>query len=266
MKSNQLVQELEAERRLLEAKELNLDTYQRLLAVDSLFHSGQYADAIANYQALDILTPIEAAVDVRIKHGKWLASVMIDLDSFQKRMLREKVELPIFINRPPMPVIQAPKLEEARTDQYDSLTFALLKAKMQIQNLEGQLKNNVSSNYLTFESSKGNEIYYVGAVKNEKANGNGVALLSTGSRYMGSWKNNQKDGTGVFYWKDGAYYEGEYQDDQRSGQGSYHFPSGELYVGSWKNDLRDGKGIFYDKKGKVIAKGVWKEDELVEKQ
>lgn len=266
LKSNQLVQELESEHNLMEEKERILSTYHQLLSVDSLFHRGHYKKAIAKYQRLDTLTAIEEVLDARMKHGRWLVNVMVDLDSFQQRMLHEETKLPIFINHPPVQPIQPQKLETARTDQYDSLTFALLKAQMQIQNLEGQLKNSVSDNYLTFKSGKGNEVYYVGAVKNEKANGNGVALLSTGSRYIGSWKNNEKHGTGNFYWQDGAYYEGEYEKDKRSGQGTYHFPSGELYVGNWKNDLRDGKGISYDKKGKVIAKGIWKEDELVERK
>lgn len=266
LKSNQLAQELQSERNLLGEREQTLSIYQQLLSVDSLFHRGQYANALADYRKLDTLAAIEGALSARMKHGRWLVNVMADLDSFQKKALREEVERPTFINRPPIQPIQIPKLEEASTDQYDSLTFALLKAQVQIQNLEGQLKNSVSSNYLTFKSSKGNAVYYVGAVKNEKANGNGVALLSTGSRYIGSWKNNKKQGTGNFYWQDGAYYEGAYEADKRSGQGTYHFPSGELYVGGWKNDLRDGKGIFYDKKGKVIAKGIWREDELIEKQ
>ncbi|MEM8527095.1 MAG: hypothetical protein AAGG68_20815 [Bacteroidota bacterium] len=266
LKSNQLMQELQLEHDLLKEKERTLKAYHKLLSVDSLFHKGQYTNAMADYQTLDTLAVIEAALEARMKHGKWLVSTMAILDSFKKKALQEKVEQPIFVNRPPLQPIQAPKLEEVRTSRYDSLTFALMKAKMQIQNLEGQLKNNVSSNYLTFKSSKGNEVYYVGAVKEEKANGDGVALLSTGSRYVGSWKDNEKHGTGNFYWQDGAYYEGEYEEDKRNGQGSYHFPSGELYVGGWKNDLRDGEGVFYNKKGRVIAKGVWKEDKLVEKE
>jgi hypothetical protein len=157
-------------------------------------------------------------------------------------------------------------LEASNPNQYDSLRFALQKAEMQIRNLESRLRNTSGGNYLTFDSRQGNEVYYVGDIKNGKANGRGVALLSSGSRYLGEWQNNMKHGIGEFHWPDGAWYEGEYENDKRSGRGTYHFPDGSVFVGHWEDDVREGEGIFYDKKGGVVAQGVWEDDELVEQQ
>lgn len=147
--------------------------------------------------------------------------------------------------------------------QYDSLNFALEKAKVQITRMQRQLKQKSFGEYLTFTNSKGSQMHYVGEVKNGKANGFGVAILNTGSRYVGEWKNNQRHGDGSFYWEDGEYYTGHYVNDKRSGKGSYHWPNGEKFVGLWKEDERTGEGSFYGKKGDIVASGVWQDDELV---
>ena len=65
------------------------------------------------------------------------------------------------------------------------------------------------------------------------------------------------------YWPDGEYYEGSYLNDERSGIGTYTWPNGDKFIGEWARDMRNGEGIFYNKKGEVIAKGSWKNDELV---
>ncbi len=148
--------------------------------------------------------------------------------------------------------------------QYDSLNFALEKAKVQLTRLRRQLKQRSFGEYLTFTNAKGSQIHYVGQVKNNQANGYGVAILSTGSRYEGEWKNNQRHGEGSFFWPDGEYYVGHYFNDKRSGEGTYHWPNGEKFVGLWKDDERTGEGAFYGKKGDVVASGVWEDDELVQ--
>lgn len=148
--------------------------------------------------------------------------------------------------------------------QYDSLNFALEKTKVQLTRLRHQLKQRSLGEYLTFTNAKGSLVHYVGQVKNDKANGYGVAILSTGSRYEGEWKNNQRHGEGSFFWPDGEYYAGHYFNDRRSGEGTYHWPNGEKFVGLWKDDERTGEGAFYGKKGDVVASGVWQDDELVQ--
>ncbi|GEM_PF-1045509 len=150
-------------------------------------------------------------------------------------------------------------------DVVDSMTFALEKAHTQVDILKRQLKQKVSGAYLTFQTKKGNSLHYVGKTRNGKANGFGIAILDSGSRYEGEWSNNMRHGSGEFYWADGQHYEGNYENDQRSGSGTYFWPNGDKYVGQWTNDMRNGEGSFYDKKGKVIASGTWKDDKLDEK-
>lgn len=146
---------------------------------------------------------------------------------------------------------------------YDSLRFELEKSEVEISHLKRKLQNQAIGTYITFDSRKGNHIHYVGEVQDGKANGRGIAILNTGSRYEGQWKNNMRHGDGTFYWPDGEYYVGNYQNDIRNGRGTYYWPSGEKYIGEWHNDKRNGEGVFYGEDGEVIARGIWKNDELV---
>ncbi|PHQ29905.1 MORN repeat-containing protein [Leeuwenhoekiella nanhaiensis] len=148
--------------------------------------------------------------------------------------------------------------------QMDSLSFALTKAQLELKNIRMQMQQKVFGEYLTFKSKKGNRLHYVGEVKNKKANGLGIAILDTGSRYEGEWRDGMRHGKGTFYWIDGEHYEGNYVNDMRSGTGTYYWPNGEKFTGEWKDDLRNGAGVFYGKDGEVIASGIWKDDKLVE--
>ena len=154
----------------------------------------------------------------------------------------------------------------AMQDKLDSMAFALQKAKVFADKLQVQVDENTAGNYLSFKSRKGNSVYYVGDIKDGKANGTGVGLLSTGSRYEGQWMNNQKHGKGIFQWQDGALYDGEYRDDLRHGTGTYHWPNGEKFVGEWEKDVRSGDGTFYGTDGKMVATGLWRDDELVKRK
>ena len=149
--------------------------------------------------------------------------------------------------------------------QYDSLIFALKKTNIQLENIKKQYTKKSFGQYLTFKSGKGTSIHYVGEVKNGKANGNGIALLSSGSRYEGNWKDNLWHGKGSFFWPDGDKYVGDYKENKRTGKGTYYWHNGDKYVGEWKNDKRDGEGTFYNNDGKIVI-GIWSLDELVEKK
>ena len=257
------------ERLLLQERTARLAVLSRLQTVDSLFHTGEYAAARTAYQ--ELLADTSRLIDkellnTRIGHAGQLIRFEDRLADLRRLAARRPAEAESLSPLSPPTVVNRMPLENSRPDQYDSLRFALQKAEMQVRNLQGQLRSSSGGNYLTFESRQGNEVYYVGDIKRGKANGRGVALLSSGSRYVGEWLDNQKHGTGEFHWPDGAYYEGEYANDQRSGRGTYHFPHGEVYVGEWEDDVRHGEGIFYDEKGEVMAQGEWKADELVEQK
>ena len=240
-----------------------LQRFRELQTADSLFHAGRYSAAIDAYRAAELDSTFQ--LDARIDHARRLNQLWVLLDTLQNR--EPRILRIVETLEPPKPVaVSRLPLERSRPNDYDSLAFALEKAELQIRNLEKRISRNSGGNYLTFKSAQDNDIYYVGDVRGGRAEGNGVALFSTGSRYIGQWKNNQKHGDGRFLWKDGAYYEGEYLNNQRHGEGTYQFPDGSKYVGGWANDLRDGEGVFYDKKGKEMARGLWRQDELVERQ
>lgn len=233
-----------------------MENHRNLLRIDSMLVEGQYGSALKAYNEqfdnkdIEDVSGVRLRIDlaqqlIKLKSGEYIdhpsQRERDSLDSIQK----QRMTLPIEIRR------------------YDSLSFAHEKSKIQMANLRRQLKNKSFGEYLTFTSSKGSQMHYVGQVSGKKANGYGVAILDTGSRYEGQWKDNQRHGEGSFYWADGEYYVGQYSNDQRNGQGTYYWPNGEKYVGQWKDDKRNGDGVFYGKDGEVITRGLWKNDKLV---
>lgn len=228
-----------------------------LTEIDALIIDGDdYTGALQAYQEKykEHLAEEEAELELRIA----LTKKMMDL-GMQPNQNSEKSDLQHKVDS----LIALQKSEPKEIQQYDSLNFVLEKSKVQMARMQKQLRHKSSGEYLTFTNAKGSQMHYVGEVRNGKANGFGVAILSTGSRYVGDWKDNQRHGEGSFYWADGQYYAGHYMNDKRSGKGTYHWPNGEKFVGLWKDDERMGEGVFYGKKGDMVASGVWDHDELV---
>lgn len=220
-----------------------------LLALDSLLLDGDYEAALKAYQG----ESQDAFVTTRIAIARKLIRQKQEI--LDIRAVRDSVSIDSTIVS-----ISATPFE---VRQYDSISFALQKAQLQIEKLNGQLKQRSFGEYLEFKSQKGNTIYYVGQIKKGKANGKGVALFNTGSRYTGEWKDNMRHGEGSFYWPDGQYYIGEYVNNNREGKGTYYWPNGEKFVGDWKKDQRSGQGSFYSSEGEIVASGIWEDDELV---
>lgn len=254
-KMNSLQRELEISKTGQSQMQGALTEYQKLLSIDSMLLKGDYNKALRSYsETLKSGNENNMSIPLRIaiaeKLSKFSAAYAAQKELLEKGVLdtlaKEKVATPQEIQR------------------YDAVSFELEKARVQLDQLRSQLKDKSFGEYLTFESKKGNRMHYVGKVKNAKANGYGVAILDTGSRYQGDWIDNQRHGEGTFYWPDGEYYIGSYANDQRNGMGSYYWPNGEKYTGQWKNDKRNGEGAFYDSEGIVITRGLWKEDKLVE--
>jgi hypothetical protein len=140
--------------------------------------------------------------------------------------------------------------------------------KVQFDQLEANLNslkkqyNEVSENrnLVTFRSSSGNKVHYIGDMVNNRANGFGIGIWDTGGVYKGEWRNNRRNGKGRYEWVDGEWYEGNYADDQREGFGVYYKRNGERYEGNWKENKRHGEGKVYDKNEQIINEGVWNED------
>ena len=254
--ASKLQKELQATKAHETEMEGSIAVQHELLRVDSLLVDGNYNAALDSYKEKfqELQTEDKAGVEMRMA----LAEEFLKLRRAQLAATLRNAELAgeDSIN---LEIVATPR--EIR--QYDSLSFVLEKTKAQLVRIKRQVQQKSSGEYLTFESSKGSQMHYVGQVRNHKANGHGIALLSTGSRYEGEWKDNMRHGEGTFFWADGQYYIGSYVKDKREGSGTYYWPNGEKYVGQWKNDQRYGEGVFFGKDGKVIADGVWEEDKLV---
>ncbi len=230
-----------------------IGVYQNLTAMDSLVVQNDYRSALKGYhnlqkaQGADSLTiQYRILLTERLKRYQFEKNDLLAIETLEDSSIVQENATPLEIRR------------------YDSLSFAHEKAKIQLKRLRNQLQRKSAGEYLTFNSKKGNQMHYVGQVKNHKANGVGIALLDSGSRYEGEWLNNERHGKGTYYWPDGEYYIGAYENDRRNGLGTYYWPNGEKYVGFWKDDKRNGQGKFYGSDGAILTSGVWKNDKLVE--
>lgn len=252
IKSNTLQNEIGESSKAKEELDVLVTGNKELVAIDSVLMKGDYNKAIESYNTtLENHEELNSVIPLRIALAQKLMQNDIKRSS-------EKVNEAISIDS-----IAIAPISQSEIRSIDSLNFALEKARVQLSNMRKQLNNKSFGEYLSFTSKKGTALHYVGQVKNNKANGAGIAVLETGSRYEGEWKDNLREGNGTFYWADGEYYIGSYKDDMRNGEGTYFWPNGEKYKGQWKNDKRNGKGIFHKKDGSVIS-GIWENDKLKE--
>jgi len=244
-------QKLNTKKDQLEQLTTELDILKELSIIDSIILNGDYNESLKEYKILyensddEYKNEIQSRIDV--------VQLLIGLKNKPKNDHTEELQA----------TINSMKVQKSYgSEQIDSLNFALMNANLKIENLQRQLNNKSYGDYLTFKNAKGNTVHYVGEVKDNKANGQGIGIFSTGSTYEGDWKDNMKHGYGSFHWPDGEYYKGLYKNDLRNGMGSYYWPNGDQFTGEWENDLRNGIGEFYGKKGKLKASGTWINDEL----
>jgi len=239
----------------------------RYLVVDTLLAQGKYVEARVAYEKLLDKFPKDEAlthsIKLRIRDLVKFDQIQQKLNAYEAQNnlgeLSEKLREVDSLSK---------KLEtskQAHHNQLDSVRFALEKAKALAEGLRRQLANKLSSDYLNFTDEKGVKVHYVGNIKGKKANGQGFGLYSNGNRYHGNWKNNLYHGIGTLYWPDGEYYDGNFKSGKRQGQGSYYWPNGDKFIGEWQNDKRNGLGVFYKKNGKVVAKGIWRNNKFVKK-
>ncbi len=254
-------QKLKKQLKEIQAKETlisnRLASQEELLPIDSLLVSGQYQSALQKYEKLfsSNASDDNTYVKLRIQLAKQFMKLNKGMHPDDSISVQQKVLDTSIVE------IASPVGEVRR---YDSLYFALEKVKAQLNRVKKQQQKKSYGEYLTFTNRKHHKVHYVGQVRNDKANGYGIAVFDTGSRYEGEWKENLRHGDGSFYWTDGEYYVGQYQNDRRTGQGTYFWPNGEKYVGQWKDDQRNGEGAFYDKDSNIMTEGLWKNDKLVE--
>jgi hypothetical protein len=230
-----------------------------LSKIDSLLKLGTYKEALkyattiknqSNYST-------DSKIELRIKMLEEISKLKKQNKNIagNENRLRSKVDSVL-------------RLKESKID---SLKLALVNTEVDVYYLEKKVDSILQEKskksfgeYLTFSTTKGKDLHYIGEVENGMANGFGIAILETGSRYEGEWKDNKRHGIGEFFWDDGESYKGNYKEDLREGYGVYIFQNGQKYVGQWKKDMRDGNGKFFSEDGKLIAEGLWEKDELKE--
>ncbi len=104
---------------------------------------------------------------------------------------------------------------------------------------------------------------YAGEWKNDLEHGRGKHVFLNGE-YVGEFQYGKRHGKGTYTFKDGRKYVGTWADDKRNGHGDFRFADGEIFKGEWRNDMRHGEGKMYKKSGKLLHRGRWLGDELVD--
>lgn len=232
---------------------------ENLLLADTWIISGEHQKALVFYEerVADFPTDLENLVQKRIAY---INSVLMMEGNENEATARYKTQLAATQDQ-----MNSLKDElESQKEKFDSLS-QLSSEKIELLEREVRLKSQALDRkdkikVITFTSSKGITVHYLGEVDEGKAQGGGLGIWTTGSKYQGDWKNNLRHGKGVFTWADGEKYDGNYVNDIRQGEGTYYWPSGERYEGEWKNDRRNGQGTLYDKDGNIRYRGTWQDD------
>ena len=76
----------------------------------------------------------------------------------------------------------------------------------------------------------------------KERHGRGIQLWKDNSMYLGQWKNDKTNGKGKLILSTGEYYEGDFINDKAEGYGVYVHKNGCTYEGQWKKNLQNGKG------------------------
>ncbi len=238
-------------------------TYSQILSAEKMVQEGQLQEGIVAYESiLPFLEQREReVVDNRINRIKSRIDIQDNeqLEAYIKDSLltlfQDSVE------------VLSSELEEFRRTmgtEFQTTTSQIINLKKELEMKEQLLDRKENVQVISFTNENNVQIYYLGEVKDEMANGGGIGIwTSTGSIYRGEWKDNLRHGKGSFEWVGGERYEGEFIEDIREGQGTYYWPSGERYVGEWENSMRNGYGILYDPDGNIQIEGEWKDDKPV---
>ena len=79
-------------------------------------------------------------------------------------------------------------------------------------------------------------------ISQQRQEGWGIFIDTSGSKYDGQFKSGKKSGIGRLITKQGDIYEGEFFNDKKQGQGKLKQIDGTLYKGSFMNNLPHGEG------------------------
>ncbi len=233
---------------------------------DSLLDANAFEDALYYYAQVDSsrgsnLTQQHAAFIINlIQAQNRKADSLFKLNFTLKRELRKEFEK----------LMQAQSTTDTFRIRLDSMFNELNSLQNQIAEAglrESSLVDSLntwrtSRQFRQFVVDDSVKIYYLGPVKDNKANGFGYGIIASGGVYEGEWKNNRRHGKGKYTWRNGHVYEGDFVEGKLEGFGIYTFPSGEKYSGNWKANLREGKGTLYNEAGTVVLDGQWVKDKF----
>ena len=240
--------------------ETKVEFYESILEADVLFYEKNKPN-----EAIELLKSLDThEIDVDIVNTKIKSYQKFNQAIFQAN--QNRVEKPIDSEKE-FSVLQKKmdSMSVLNRKFRDSLSNQITDLKEQlIQNKKISAgKDNIQ--VISFKGVRGNKIHYIGEVKDNKANGNGIGIWVTGSVYKGEWKNNIRHGQGFHEWPDGEKFDGTYVDGKRKGFGKYYWPNGERYEGQWVDDKRNGKGILFDPDGNIRFEGNWADDKPLKK-
>ncbi|MBS1746918.1 MAG: hypothetical protein JST21_12175 [Bacteroidetes bacterium] len=124
-----------------------------------------------------------------------------------------------------------------------------------------QLNAQTSGRIEGLRDAWGTSFDYIGAIKDNKPNGLGVAIYSNNSalKYAGYFVNGQFSGKGVLQFESGNFLSGTWKNGLLDGQGTDLMSSGNLYVGNFSGGKRNGSGILLYA-DKSILEGSFKDD------
>src|SRR5690554_896593 len=247
----------------LEAINEENEIYAEILTADNLVFEGDYESALETYENIypQISSTNKVVITNRIERIKAIIATAgnnEEEEAYKDYVIKKyKDSIQMLGNK-----LDSLQMRTASGSEDINNRIASLTKQLEEKNRQLNQKNNTNLQVISFSTNgTNNKIYYLGEVKNNKANGGGIGIwTATGSVYRGEWENNQRHGNGTFEWNDGMRYEGEFVNDKREGQGTYFWPSGERYEGEWSNSKRNGYGTLYDPDGNVQFEGNWVDD------
>lgn len=125
-----------------------------------------------------------------------------------------------------------------------------------ITNSSENTRVNASSHLLK------NGDHFIGESINNKPNGEGKFISSTGLEYNGYWKNGSPHGLGTENYPNGkGQFKGQYENGIKSGSGKVVFEDGSVYEGSFVNDNIEGYGVLTWPDDKIYH-GLWKDNKM----
>ncbi len=102
---------------------------------------------------------------------------------------------------------------------------------------------DIAENKITGRIDYGGGFYYIGEIKDGKAEGKGAVYSPDDTlREEGTFRNGELNGYGISYVDGEKFYEGHFEDGERSGVGALYAMGILQYEGEFLHDERHGKG------------------------